>query len=184
MAAKTWFQSEREKRNVQKNALKAMEAAEMDLMDKGSHKRAGKRKQQASGPDRLPDSKRTRRKLAMERFYAKEREGDDGDASRGIRVTKGVKSIKSLEREARLTGGVASKVVRMARNARDPKTKAKRRAAAAADDDDDPRFQSSGRGAGFRGKFRSTGANTNANAKPFKATKGKFKSASKYKRKK
>jgi ATP-dependent RNA helicase DDX27 len=182
--AKTWFQSEREKRNVQKNALKAMETAEMDLMDKGSHKRAGKRKQQASGPDRLPDSKRARRKLAMERFYAKEREGDDGDASRGIRVTKGVKSIKSLEREARLTGGVASKVVRMARNARDPKTKAKRRAAAAADDDDDPRFQSSGRGAGFRGKFRSTGANTNANAKPFKATKGKFKSASKYKRKK
>ena len=186
--AKTWFQSEREKRNVQKNALKAMETAEMDLMDKGSHKRAGKRKQQASGPDRLPDSKRARRKLAMERFYAKEREGDDGDASRGIRVTKGVKSIKSLEREARLTGGVASKVVRMARNARDPKTKAKRRAAAAADDDDDPRFQSSGRGAGFRGKFRSTGANANANAnanaKPFKATKGKFKSASKYKRKK
>ena len=179
--AKTWFQSEREKRNVQKNALKAMETAEMDLMDKGSHKRAGKRKQQASGPDRLPDSKRARRKLAMERLYAKEREGDDGDASRGIRVTKGVKSIKSLEREARLTGGVASKVVRMARNARDPKTKAKRRAAAA-DDDDDPRFQSSGRGAGFRGKFRSTGAN--ANAKPFKATKGKFKSASKYKRKK
>ena len=182
--AKTWFQSEREKRNVQKNALKAMETAEMDLMDKGSHKRAGKRKQQASGPDRLPDSKRARRKLAMERLYAKEREGDDGDASRGIRVTKGVKSIKSLEREARLTGGVASKVVRMARNARDPKTKAKRRAAAAADDDDDPRFQSSGRGAGFRGKFRSTGANANANAKPFKATKGKFKSASKYKRKK
>ena len=182
--AKTWFQSEREKRNVQKNALKAMETAEMDLMDKGSHKRAGKRKQQASGPDRLPDSKRARRKLAMERFYVKEREGDDGDASRGIRVTKGVKSIKSLEREARLTGGVASKVVRMARNARDPKTKAKRRAAAAADDDDDPRFQSSGRGAGFRGKFRSTGANANANAKPFKATKGKFKSASKYKRKK
>ncbi len=182
--AKTWFQSEREKRNVQKNALKAMETAEMDLMDKGSHKRAGKRKQQASGPDRLPDSKRARRKLAMERLYAKEREGDDGDASRGIRVTKGVKSIKSLEREARLTGGVASKVVRMTRNARDPKTKAKRRAAADDDDDDDPRFQSSGRGACFRGKFRSTVDNANANAKPFKATKGKFKSASKYKRKK
>ena len=178
--AKTWFQSEREKRNVQKNALKAMETAEMDLLDKKSHKRAGKRKQEASGPDRLPDSKRARRKLAMERLYAKEREGDDDDAPRGIRVTKGVKSIKSLEREARLTGGVATKVVRMVKNARDPKTKAKRRAAQ--DDDDDPRFQSSGRGAGFRGKFRSTGAS--ANAKPFKATKGKFKSASKYKRKK
>ena len=129
--AKTWFQSERDKRNVQKDALKAMETAEMDLMDRKSHRKGAKRRQEAAGPDRLPDSKRARRKLAQQALYKKER-GDDDTPRGGFRVTKGVKSVKAIEREARLTGGVATKVVRMVKNARDPKAKAKRAARAAA----------------------------------------------------
>ena len=96
-------------------------------------------------------------------------------------MTKGVKSVKAIEREARLTGGVATKVVRMVKNARDPKAKAKRAARADVHDDDDARVQSSGRGADFRGGFR--GASPGAPAKPFKTARGKFKSASKYRRK-
>ena len=178
--AKTWFQSERDKRNVQKDALKAMETAEMDLMDRKSHRKGAKRRQEAAGPDRLPDSKRARRKLAQQALYKKER-GDDDTPRGGFRVTKGVKSVKAIEREARLTGGVATKVVRMVKNARDPKAKAKRAARADVHDDDDARVQSSGRGADFRGGFR--GASPGAPAKPFKTARGKFKSASKYRRK-
>jgi len=179
--AKTWFQSERDKRNVQKDALKAMETAEMDLMDRKSHRKGAKRRQEAAGPDRLPDSKRARRRLAQQALYKKER-GDDDTPRGGFRVTKGVKSVKAIEREARLTGGVATKVVRMVKNARDPKAKAKRAARAAAQDDDDERVQSSGRGADFRGGFRSREGAAKS-AKPFKSVRGKFKSASKYRRK-
>ena len=179
--AKTWFQSERDKRNVQKDALKAMETAEMDLMDRKSHRKGAKRRQEVAGPDRLPDSKRARRRLAQQALYKKER-GDDDTPRGGFRVTKGVKSVKAIEREARLTGGVATKVVRMVKNARDPKAKAKRAARAAAQDDDDERVQSSGRGADFRGGFRSREGAAKS-AKPFKSVRGKFKSASKYRRK-
>ena len=186
--AKTWFQSEREKRATQKDALKAMDTADMDLIDGKSRgkaaRRSTKRDRDARGPDRLPDSKRARRKLAQQQLYAKEYGDDDGPRG-GVRVTKGVKSIKSIEREARLTGGVASKVVRMVKNAKDPKAKQRRaqNAAAQNDDDDDDLYQRAGRGADFKGKFKGSGRAA-ANDKPFKAIKGKFKSASKYKRKK
>ena len=150
----------------------------MDLMDKGSHKRAGKRKQQASGPDRLPDSKTCSKKTRHGRFM---RARARRRRSRGIRVTKGVKSIKSLEREHKLTGA-SQQGRRMARNARDPKTKASARCRAATTTTTPGSNPPARRR--FPRQFRSTGANTNANAKPFKATKGKFKSASKYKEEK
>ena len=179
--AKTWFQSERDKRNVQKDALKAMETAEMDLMDRKSHRKGAKRRQEAAGPDRLPDSKRARRKLAQQALYKKER-GDDDTPRGGFRVTKGVKSVKAIEREARLTGGVATKVVRMVKNARDPKAKAKRAARAAAQ----RRRRRARPILRPRRRFprrisRREGAG--ATAKPFKSARGKFKSASKYRRK-
>jgi ATP-dependent RNA helicase DDX27 len=188
--AKTWFQTEREKRATQKDALKAADAAETDLIDGKSRGRAArrstKRDRDARGPDKLPDSKRARRKLAQQQLYAKEYGGEDGPGARGgFNVTKGVRSVKSIEREARLTGGVASKVVRMVKNATDPKAKQRRAAqrnnADNDDDDEEGRFQRSGRGADFKGSFKGRSA---VNDKPFKSAKGKFKSASKYKRKK
>lgn len=180
--AKTWFQSEREKRSTQKDALKAMQNAELDLTDaRGSRGKKYKRKQEAAGPDRLPEGKRARRKLAMQQLYAKERGDEDGPRG-GVKVTKGVKSVKALEREARLTGGVASKVVRMVKRSKDPKS---RRNRGGGDDDDEDDFaQLGGRGAGYKGKLKSGGAGGAGGAKPFKSQKGKFKSASKYKRKK
>lgn len=181
--AKTWFQSEREKRSTQKDALKAMQNAELDLTDaRGGRGKKYKRKQEAAGPDRLPEGKRARRKLAMQQLYAKERGDDDGPRG-GVKVTKGVKSVKALEREARLTGGVASKVVRMVKRSKDPKSR-RNRGGDDDDDDDDDFAQLGGRGAGYKGKLKSGGSAGSGGAKPFKSQKGKFKSASKYKRKK
>ena len=175
--AKTWFQSEREKRDVQKQALKAMETADMDLMDRKSHRKGAKRlKRDESGPDRLPEGKRARRELAKRQLYAKERADDDAPKG-GLRVTKGVKSIKALEREARLSGASAGKVVRMVKKSQE----SKKRPRPKADDDDDDFAQRSGRGAGFRGKLR--GGGSAGPSRPFKTAKGGFKSASKYRRK-
>ena len=183
--AKTWFQSEREKRSTQKDALKAMQNAELDLTDARGRGKKYKRKQEAAGPDRLPEGKRARRRLAMQQLYAKER-GDDEGPRGGVKVTKGVKSVKALEREARLTGGVASKVVRMVKRSKDPKSRGRKRGTGDDDDDDGDDFaQLGGRGAGYKGKLKSGGsAGGFGGAKPFKSQKGKFKSASKYKRKK
>ena len=181
--AKTWFQSEREKRSTQKDALKAMQNAELDLTDARGRGKKYKRKQEAAGPDRLPEGKRARRRLAMQQLYAKER-GDDEGPRGGVKVTKGVKSVKALEREARLTGGVASKVVRMVKRSQDPKSRGRKRGTGD-DDDGDDFAQLGGRGAGYKGKLKSGGsAGGFGGAKPFKSQKGKFKSASKYKRKK
>ena len=180
--AKTWFQSEREKRDVQKQAVKANETAEIDLMDRKSLRKSLKRGKEIAGPDRLPAGKKARRELARRNLYAKEHgvDADDGPKG-GVRVTKGVKSIKALEREARLTGATAGKVVRMVKKAANPPKRAPR----AADPDDDF-TQRSGRGAGYGGKLRTgvrPGSTSTAN-RPFKSVKGAFKSQSKYRRKK
>ena len=81
-------------------------------------------KNASQNPSRLPSSKKGRRALAAKQRAQKENEYDDEYAdsdddtrtktkpSRSRKVTQGVKSVKKLEREARLLGATSKKALR------------------------------------------------------------------------
>ena len=81
-------------------------------------------KESLANPSRLPSSKKGRRALAAKQRAQKENEYDDEYAdsdddtrtktkpSRSRKVTQGVKSVKKLEREARLLGATSKKALR------------------------------------------------------------------------
>jgi ATP-dependent RNA helicase DDX27 len=106
---------------------------------------------------------------------------------RTAKTVSGVKSVKRLERDARMTGGIASKVLKNFRETASIGRKKPKRARENDDDDDDApggRFQAQGRGADYGGKKRgnfSDGRELKPDAK--KAKGSKFKSKAKYKRK-
>jgi ATP-dependent RNA helicase DDX27 len=106
---------------------------------------------------------------------------------RKAKTVSGVKSVKRLERDARMTGGIASKVLKNFRETVSIGRKKPKRARENDDDDDDApggRFQAQGRGADYGGKKRgnfSDGRELKPDAK--KAKGSKFKSKAKYKRK-
>jgi ATP-dependent RNA helicase DDX27 len=209
--AKTWFQSEREKKAHSKASLKASEREDVDELEDVVAGRAGRAAGLVSGGKasgktlkriqkdanekvKLPEGKRARRALAEAKLREKEKRmwggaeelDDQMLGKRKAKTVSGVKSVKRLERDARMTGGIASKVLKNFRETASIGRKKPKRAKVNDDDDDDPggRFQAHGRGADYGGKKRgnfSDGRELKPDAK--KAKGSKFKSKAKYKRK-
>lgn len=199
--AKTWFQSERDKKNHAKASLKASEREDVDELEDrggaGGEKRTKAMKRsarEAVNKAKLPEGKRARRALAEAKLREKEKRlwggGPDDElddqmlARREAKTAGGVKSVKKLEREARMTGGIATKVLKTFRETASIGRKKPKKAKGGDDSDDDEMTQRHGRGADYRGKQRGNFAN-GRDLKPAKARKGSgFKSKAKYKRKK
>ena len=199
--AKTWFQSEREKKAQSKASLKASEREDVDeLEDVALGNGAGKKgkktrraEREAAERVKLPDSKRARRALAESKIREKERRlmggGDDelDEQMMGKRAAKtisGVRSVKRLEREARLTGGIATKILRTFRKEAGKGRKKNKAPTSGGDSDDEGLVQRHGRGADYQGKQRGNFANGRGLAPEMKKSKGSgFKSKAKYKRK-
>ena len=209
--AKTWFQSEREKKAHSKASLKASEREDVDELEdvvagrasggagvvpggKASRKSLKRAEKEASEKVKLPEGKRARRALAEAKLREKEKRlwggaeelDDQMLGKRTAKTVSGVKSVKRLERDARMTGGIASKVLKNFRETASIGRKKPKRARENDDDDDAPggRFQAQGRGADYGGKKRgnfSDGRELKPDAK--KAKGSKFKSKAKYKRK-
>ena len=209
--AKTWFQSERDKKAHSKASLKASEREDVDELEDVVAGRAGRAAGMVSGgkPSRktlkraekdankkvkLPEGKRARRALAEAKLREKEKRmwggaeelDDQMLGKRKAKTVSGVKSVKRLERDARMTGGIASKVLKNFRETVSVGRKKPKRVRQNDDDDDDPggRFQAQGRGADYGGKKRgnfSDGRELKPDAKRAKGSK--FKSKAKYKRK-
>jgi ATP-dependent RNA helicase DDX27 len=209
--AKTWFQSEREKKAHSKASLKASEREDVDELEdvvagragraaglvsggKASGKTLKRVQKEANEKVKLPEGKRARRALAEAKLREKEKRmwggaeelDDQMLGKRKAKTVSGVKSVKRLERDARMTGGIASKVLKNFRETASIGRKKPKRARVNDDDDDDPggRFQAHGRGADYGGKKRgnfSDGRELKPDAK--KAKGSKFKSKAKYKRK-
>ena len=209
--AKTWFQSERDKKAHSKASLKASEREDVDELEDVVAGRAGKAAGMVSGSRqskkslkraekdanekvKLPEGKRARRALAEAKLREKEKRmwggaeelDDQMLGKRKAKTISGVKSVKRLERDARMTGGIASKVLKNFRETVSIGRKKPKRVRQDDDDDDDPggRFQAQGRGADYAGKKRgnfSDGRELKPDAK--KAKGSKFKSKAKYKRK-
>jgi ATP-dependent RNA helicase DDX27 len=201
--AKTWFQSERDKKAERKSSLKASEREDVDeLADRGGWgakpevgkkmKRAGR---EAEARVRLPDGKRARKALAEGKIREKEKRlwggaeelDDQMMGKREAKTVSGVKSVKRLEREARLTGGIASKVLKTFREQAGVGRK-KQKPPKQNDDDDDGggpagMMQKQGRGADYKGAKKGNFANGMTLKPDVKKAKGKgFKSKSKHKR--
>ena len=199
--ARTWFQSEREKKAHAKASLKASEREDVDELEDvvrgggGGAKKSKKTKRaerEAAERIRLPDGKRARRALAESKIREKERRLWGGDDElddqmmnkRTARTTGGVKSVKRLEREARLTGGIATKILKNFKEEATKGRKKVKRPKNQDDDDDDGMMQRHGRGADYKGKQRGNFANGMSLKPEVKRSKGGgFKSKSKYKRK-
>ena len=212
---KTWFQSEREKKITGKASLKHNEKQDVDELEDLVAGRAGRAREALAGTGaaakkskktkrdekdaeakiKLPDGKRARRALAEAKRYEKEKKlwggVDDLDdqmiGKRTAKTVSGVKSVKRLEREARLTGGIASKVLKTFRETASIGRKKPKRQKEKDDDDDGGSagmFQQQGRGADYKGKKKGYNFSENRELKPdAKKAKGKkFKSASKHKR--
>ena len=207
---KTWFQSEREKKVHSKASLKQSEREDVDELEDVVAGRAGRVRDALSGKKskiqkraekeatekvKLPDGKRARRALAENKLREKEKRmwggsdelDDEMIGKRKAKTTSGVKSVKRLEREARLTGGIASKVLKNFREtASIGRKKPKRQKVDDVDGGDNSgMFQQQGRGQDYKGKKKGYNFSDNRELKPdAKKAKGKkFKSASKHKRK-
>jgi ATP-dependent RNA helicase DDX27 len=161
---------------------------------KASGKTLKRIQKEANEKVKLPEGKRARRALAEAKLREKEKRmwggaeelDDQMLGKRKAKTVSGVKSVKRLERDARMTGGIASKVLKNFRETASIGRKKPKRAKVNDDDDDDPggRFQAHGRGADYGGKKRgnfSDGRELKPDAK--KAKGSKFKSKAKYKRK-
>ena len=201
--AKTWFQSERQKKTLNKASLKASEREDVDELEdvekvkRETGKKSKKTKRaekEAAEKVKLPEGKRARRALAEGKIREKEKRMWGGDdelseqmmSKRAGKTMGGVKSVKRLEREARLTGGVATKVLKAFKKEVAKGRKKPKRAKTDDDDDDDGggMFQRHGRGADYKGKSRGAFGNGRDLKPDVKKAKGKkFKSASKHKRK-
>jgi ATP-dependent RNA helicase DDX27 len=135
--AKTWFQSEREKKAHSKASLKASEREDVDELEdvvagragraaglvsggKASGKTLKRIQKEANEKVKLPEGKRARRALAEAKLREKEKRmwggaeelDDQMLGKRKAKTVSGVKSVKRLERDARMTGGIASKVLK------------------------------------------------------------------------
>ena len=107
-------------------------------------------------------------------------------AKRAGKTMGGVKSIKKLERDARMTGGIATKILKtFKKEATKGVKKAKRPKQDDDSDDDGAMMQRHGRGADYKGRQRGNFANgRDLSELVKKGGKGHgFKSKAKYKRK-
>ena len=199
-----WFQTERDKKIGRKASLKASEREDVDDLEdvekipgRGAKKTKGQKRKEKEAVTkmRLPDSKRARRALAEKAIREKERKLWGGDdelddqmmAKRAGKTQGGIKSIKKLERDARMTGGIATKVLKAFKKEATKGVKKMKRPKNDDDSDDDgAMMQRQGRGADYKGKQRGNFANgRDLNDLVKKGNKGhKFKSKTKYKRKK
>ena len=200
---KTWFQSEREKKLGQKASLKAAEREDVDELEdiekipgRGAKKTKGQKRKEKEivAKIKLPESKRARRALAEKAIREKEKKLWGGDdeldeqmmAKRAGKTMGGVKSIKKLERDARMTGGIATKILKtFKKEATKGVKKAKRPKQDDDSDDDGAMMQRHGRGADYKGRQRGNFANgRDLSELVKKGGKGHgFKSKAKYKRK-
>ena len=205
--ARTWFQSEREKKAHAKASLKASEREDVDELedvaiygdgdgdaDRGPGRKSKKTKRaerEAAEKVRLPDGKRARKALAEKKIREKEKRlwggAEELDeqmmGKRQAKTTSGVKSVKRLEREARLTGGIATKILKNFRETAGMGRKKRKMPKGGDDDDDGAMVQRQGRGADYKGKQKGAFANGMSLKPDVKKSKGKgFKSKSKHKR--
>jgi ATP-dependent RNA helicase DDX27 len=203
--AKTWFQSERDKKAHAKASLKASEREDVDELEdvrqeeRGppgakKNKKTKRAEREAEDRVRLPDGKRARKALAEGKIREKEKRlwggteelDDQMIGKREAKTISGVKSIKRLEREARLTGGIATKILKTFRETAGMGRKKQKRPKDADDDDDGGgggMVQTQGRGADYKGKQRGNFANGMTLKPDAKKSKGSgFKSKSKHKR--
>lgn len=202
--ARTWFQSERDKKANAKASLKASEREDVDELEdvvrggqggglRGAGKKTKRAAREAADRMRLPEGKRARKALAEGKIREKEKRlwggaeelDDQMMGKRQAKTVSGVKSVKRLEREARLTGGIATKILKTFRETAGMGRKKQKRAKSTDDDDGDGggMTQRHGRGADYKGKQQGNFANGMTLKPDVKKSKGKgFKSKSKHKR--